>query len=89
MYNEPLSQGAPAESHPRGGSPLLINGLRAAGVAVFALVVLGLIVALVIRTARLRARVRRLERDGTQLSRTVANVQRWAEQQLCAIRGRL
>jgi hypothetical protein len=49
-------------------------GLHVGGIAVFAFVVLGLIVALLIRTARLRA---------------VANVQGWAQQELRAVRGEL
>ena len=89
MYNEPLSQGATAEPRPLGGSSSLSSGLSAAEVAVFALLVIGLVAALLFRTARLRARVRRLEREGAQLSRTVANVQGWAQQQLGAVRGEL
>lgn len=44
-------------------------------------------VTLTLRVTRLRSRVGRFERDHGALSRTVATVQGWAEQQLRAVRG--
>ena len=55
--------------------------------AVVGLVVLGLLVAFAVLVARLRARVRRVERDGGALSRSVATVQGWAAKELKALRG--
>ena len=58
--------------------------------AVFALVglvVLGVLVALAVRGQRLRARVRRLEREGAELSRNIAAVQGWAAKEIGTLRG--
>lgn len=55
--------------------------------AVVGLVVLGVLLALAVRHARLAAQVRRLERDGAELSRTIAAVQGWAAKELRAVRG--
>jgi hypothetical protein len=60
---------------------------------VFVVVVLVLLLvllahaALTARVARIRSRVGRLERENGELSRTVATVQGWAEEQLRAVRG--
>jgi hypothetical protein len=89
MNNEPQTQGVPAEPRALAVEPARAPTLNTIGAAVFALLVLASVVALVVRTARLRARVRRLEREGAQLSRTVANVQGWAQQQLGAVRCEL
>ena len=89
MNNEPQTNGVPAELRALAVEPARALTLNTTGAAVFALLVLASLVALVVRTARLRARVRRLERDGAHLSRTVANVQGWAQQQIGAVRGEL
>lgn len=89
MNNEPQTHGVPAELSSLAVEPARAASLNTIGTAVFALIVLASLVALVVRTARLRARVRRLEREGAQLSRTVANVQGWAQQQLGAVRCEL
>jgi hypothetical protein len=57
---------------------------------VFIIVFLVLLLAqavLLLRVARIRSRVGRVEREHGELSRTVAKVQGWAEQQLRAVRG--
>jgi hypothetical protein len=57
---------------------------------VLVVVLLVLLVAqgmLTMRVARIRSRVGRLEREHGELSRTVATVQGWAEQQFRAVRG--
>lgn len=51
------------------------------------LVGLGVLVVLAVRGERLRERVRRLERDGAELSRTLAAVQGWAAKEIGAVRG--
>lgn len=56
---------------------------------VVGLVVLGALVAFAVRDGRLRARVRRVEREGGELSRSVATVQGWAARELKALRGQV
>jgi hypothetical protein len=57
--------------------------------AVVGLVVLGVLLAFAVLLARLRARVRRVERDGGETSRSVATVQGWVAKELNALRGQV
>jgi hypothetical protein len=58
-------------------------------VVVVGLVVLGVLLVFAVLVARLRARVRRVERDGGETSRSVATVQGWAAKELKALRGQV
>jgi hypothetical protein len=58
-------------------------------VLVVGLVVLGVLFALAVQVARLRARVLRHERAGAELARTVGTVQGWAANELRALRDEL
>ncbi len=56
---------------------------------VFGFVSMGALLALAVLLARLRARVRRVERNGRDLSRTVATVEGWADKELNGLRGQV
>lgn len=56
---------------------------------VFGFVSIGALLALAVLLARLRARVRRAERNARDLSRTVATVESWADKELKALRGQV
>ena len=61
--------------------------MQAIALVVVVLVLLLAQAILMRRVARIRSRVGRFERDHGELSRTVATVQGWAEQQFRAVRG--
>jgi hypothetical protein len=61
--------------------------VKEAVLAVVGLVGLGVLLAFAALVARLRARVRRVERDWATLSRAVSTVQGWTAKELKALRG--
>lgn len=63
--------------------------LREAVFVVVGLIASGVLAALFVRVARLRAHVRRVEREGGELSRTIATLQSRTDTELSTLRGQL